>query len=106
MNGTALNIALVVLFILIGGMFAAAEIALVSLRDSQVKSLAGRGKRGHAVARLSGDANRFLAAVQIGVTEIPACGTNDEVLKHHGLDAASLADHIASVVGERTPAMT
>jgi transketolase len=42
--------------------------------------------------------------VQIGVTEIPACGTNDQVLKHHGLDAASLADRIASVVGERSPA--
>jgi len=45
-----------------------------------------------------------IAAVQIGVTEIPACGTNDEVLKYHGLDAASLADRIASTIGERTTA--
>ena len=68
MNGTLLNIALVVVFVLIGALFAAAEIALVSLRESQVKSLATRGKRGQAVARLNEDPNRFLAAVQVGVT--------------------------------------
>jgi transketolase len=27
---------------------------------------------------------------QIGVTSLPECGTNDEVLEHHGLDVASL----------------
>ena len=62
------NIALIFLFILIGGVFAAAEMALVSLRDSQVKHLSGRGKRGAAVARLNSDPNLFLSAVQIGVT--------------------------------------
>ena len=49
-------------------MFAAAEMALVSLRDSQVKQLAHRGKRGQTVAKLSENPNRFLSAVQIGVT--------------------------------------
>ncbi|MDO4716360.1 MAG: hemolysin family protein [Propionibacteriaceae bacterium] len=62
------NIALIFLFILIGGIFAAAEMALVSLRDSQIKQLSGRGKRGAAVARLNSDPNLFLSAVQIGVT--------------------------------------
>ena len=28
---------------------------------------------------------------QIGLTEIPACGTNAEVLAYHGLDGASIA---------------
>jgi transketolase len=37
--------------------------------------------------------------VPLGVREIPACGTNDEVLRYHGLDAASLADTIASALG-------
>jgi transketolase len=27
----------------------------------------------------------------IGLTSIPACGSNADVLKHHGLDAASIA---------------
>ncbi|GAA4874449.1 hemolysin family protein [Actinomycetospora straminea] len=64
----ALEIGLVLLFVLIGGFFAAAEIALVSLRSGQVSALAESGARGRAVARLRGDSNRFLSAVQIGVT--------------------------------------
>jgi putative hemolysin len=68
MNGTLANIGLVVVFVLIGGVFAAAEISLVSLRDSQARALAGRGKRGRTVAELNEDPNRFLAAVQVGVT--------------------------------------
>jgi putative hemolysin len=68
MSGTLANIGLVVVFVLIGGVFAAAEISLVSLRDSQVRSLSTRGKRGRTVAELNEDPNRFLAAVQVGVT--------------------------------------
>src|SRR5690606_27361424 len=62
------NLAFVLLFILIGGVFAASEIALVSLRESQIRALADRGKAGAAVARLTRDSNRFLSAVQVGVT--------------------------------------
>lgn len=62
------NILLILLFVVIGGVFAAAELALVSLRDSQVKALSTRGKRGQTVARLAEDPNLFLSAVQIGVT--------------------------------------
>jgi len=68
MNGTLANIGLVVVFVLVGGLFAAAEIALVSLRDSQARALASRGKRGRTVAELNEDPNRFLASVQVGVT--------------------------------------
>src|SRR6516164_6162505 len=42
--------------------------ALVSLRAGQVRSLAQQGKRGQRAARLASDPNRFLSAVQIGVT--------------------------------------
>ena len=62
------DIALIAVFIIIGGTFAAAEMALITLRESQVKQLAGKGKRGRAVERLTGNPNRFLSAVQIGVT--------------------------------------
>ncbi len=68
MNETVLNIVLILIFIMIGGVFAAAEMALVSLRDSQIKQLAHRGKRGQTVGRLNANPNRFLSAVQIGVT--------------------------------------
>src|ERR1700709_737801 len=68
MSSVWINIAIVLALILIEGVFVAAEIALVSLREGQVRALAERGRRGAAVARLVRDPNRFLAAVQIGVT--------------------------------------
>jgi putative hemolysin len=63
-----LNIAVVVVLVLIGGFFAASELAVVSLREGQVRAMVARGGRGTAVGRLTGDTNRFLSAVQIGVT--------------------------------------
>ena len=63
-----LNVGIVLLLILIEALFVAAEIALVSLREGQARALAESGRRGVAVARLTSDPNRFLAAVQIGVT--------------------------------------
>ena len=62
------NIALIALFILIGGVFAAAEMALVSLRESQVHQLASKGIRGKKVAALAANPNRFLSAIQICIT--------------------------------------
>jgi putative hemolysin len=67
-DGIVFNIALVVLFVLIGGYFSGSELALVSLRESQVSRMATQGRRGARVARLRQDSNRFLAAVQVGVT--------------------------------------
>src|SRR5665809_11023 len=68
MSTVLLNILLILFFILIGGIFAAAEMALVSLRESQIRQLANSGKRGQTIARLTAHPNRFLSAVQIGVT--------------------------------------
>ncbi len=68
MSSTWANVLLVLLFVLVGGVFAAAEIALVSLRESQLRSLGQQGGRGARVAALAQNPNRFLAAVQIGVT--------------------------------------
>jgi putative hemolysin len=68
MSGFVVDAALVLFFILLGALFAGTEIALVSLREGQIKALAERGRRGERVARLAQDPNRFLAAVQVGVT--------------------------------------
>jgi putative hemolysin len=62
------DVIIVLVIVLIGGFFAGAEMALVSLREGQVRALARRGKRGARAARLAQDPNRFLSAVQIGVT--------------------------------------
>lgn len=68
MSGILRDVALVLLFIVISGTFVLAEMALISLRDSQARALEGGGRRGETVARLNRDPNRFLAAVQVGVT--------------------------------------
>jgi putative hemolysin len=64
----ALDVLVVLVLVLIEAVFVATEISLISLRDSQVRGLATKGRRGAAVARLTSDPNRFLAGVQIGVT--------------------------------------
>ena len=69
MSDVWLNIVMVVVFVLIGGVFSGAEIALVSLRESQVRALAETAAAaGRPSQRLLSDPNRFLAAVQVGVT--------------------------------------
>ena len=65
------DLALVAGLILLAALFVAAEIALISLRESQIRQIASRGKRGARVAKLAENPNRFLAAAQVGVT---VCG--------------------------------
>lgn len=62
------SIGLIAALIVLGAIFVAAEIALVSLRESQIKQIATRGKRGAKVASVAGNPNRLLATLQVGVT--------------------------------------
>src|SRR5438270_11820542 len=66
MTDILVSAGIIVLLVLFGAVFVASEIALVSLREGQVKGLTG--KRGKRVIALAANPNRFLAAVQIGVT--------------------------------------
>ena len=68
MSKVVLDVIVVLVIICIGGFFAASEMALVSLREGQIRALAKRGRRGQRTARLASDPNRFFSAVQIGVT--------------------------------------
>ena len=63
-----LQIALVGMLLAINAVLAGSEVALISLRESQIARLEGRGARGRAVAGLASDPNRFLATIQIGIT--------------------------------------
>ena len=63
MSDVWLSILLVVVFVLIGGVFSGAEIALVSLRESQVRAMAERGRRGQAVQKLVTVAISYLSLV-------------------------------------------
>jgi putative hemolysin len=68
MSKIVLDIIVVLVIVCIGGFFSASEMALVSLREGQIRALAKRGKRGQRTARLASDPNKFFSAVQIGVT--------------------------------------
>ena len=68
MDSTLKSIALIVVFTFVGAFFAGAETALVALRESQARRLAERGKRGQRLLGLVTDPNRYLAAVQVGIT--------------------------------------
>jgi putative hemolysin len=62
------SVLVVLVLVLLSGLFVAAEIALVSLREGQVRAIGERGSRGRHVVALINNPNRFLGAIQIGVT--------------------------------------
>jgi putative hemolysin len=66
-----LAIAVVLLLVLLNGLFAMSELAVVSSRRTRLQTRADRGDRGALAAlRLSEDPTRFLSAVQVGITLI------------------------------------
>ncbi|MBE1490632.1 putative hemolysin [Plantactinospora soyae] len=54
--------------VLINAVFSGSEMALVSLRESQLQRLERQSRGGRVLARLARDPNRFLATIQIGIT--------------------------------------
>ncbi len=69
MPETLVEIAIILLLILLNGVFAMSEIAVVSARPIRLRQLAQRGNRGAAAAlELAGSPNRFLSTVQVGIT--------------------------------------
>ncbi|MEO6324932.1 MAG: CNNM domain-containing protein, partial [Thermoanaerobaculia bacterium] len=57
--------------ILLNGLFAMSEVALLTARRPRLAKLAADGDMGAAAAlALAGDPTRFLSAIQIGITSI------------------------------------
>jgi putative hemolysin len=83
-----ISAAVVLLLIVIEALFVATELALVSLREGQITAMLDRGRRGERVATLASNPNRFLSAVQIGVTTTS--------LLSSAFGAVTLSDHAAS----------
>jgi len=66
-----MDIAIIVLLIFMNGMFAMAEIALLTARRNRLQALARRGdKAAVAALELSNTPTRFLSTVQVGITSI------------------------------------
>jgi len=59
--------------------------AVFTLDDQYVK-----GGQGEMIGAALAEAGLHLPVHRMGLTTFPACGTNEEVLRHHGLDAGSI----------------
>lgn len=97
-----MDIVLLLFLIILNGVFAMSEIALVTARKSRLQRLAESGNSGAAVAiRLGEDPTQFLSTVQIGITaigilngivgEAALAGPLANMLMSRGLDAHSSA---------------
>lgn len=65
------EIGIILLLVVANGIFAGTELAVVSARNGRLQELATNGNQGAAAAlRLREDPNRFLSAVQVGITLI------------------------------------
>jgi putative hemolysin len=67
--GTLTEVGVIAVLIVLNGLFAAAEIALVTMRRSRLQQLMEEGHRGaRRVHRLVSRPGRFLAVIQLGIT--------------------------------------
>ena len=65
------DVAIILILILLNGVFAMSELAIVSSRDPRLQAAEKRGSRGAKIARqLASDPGRFLSTVQVGITLI------------------------------------
>ncbi len=68
MSGLWLDVVLVAALIGVNAVLAGSEMAFVALREGQIRRLAQSGPRGARVSALAEDPNRYLSAVQLGIT--------------------------------------
>jgi putative hemolysin len=69
MTNVTFEVAFILLLILLNGLFAMAEIAVVSARRGRLQQMAGKANRGAEVAlELAKSPNRFLSTIQVGIT--------------------------------------
>jgi putative hemolysin len=68
MDSLWFELVLVLALTLLNAAFAGSEMALISLREGQLRRLERRDGTGRALAGLARDPNRFLSTIQIGIT--------------------------------------
>jgi putative hemolysin len=86
-----LDLAIVFALILVGGFFAASEIALITVKRHRLSQLIGEGSRAAKVAQhLTEDPSRFLATIQIALTFLGFLAS--------AVGAVSLSGSLAKVV--------
>jgi putative hemolysin len=93
---------IVVALILLNGLFALSELAVVSARHPRLKAMAASGRKGaNRALALASDPGRFLSAVQIGITLIGIVNGaySGETFGAHATDALKGVGVPATVAG-------
>jgi putative hemolysin len=94
-----MDLLILILLVLVNGVFALAEMAIVSSRRPRLEGMAERGSRGARTAlRMLDDPAKLLSTVQIGIT------LANLIAGAYG--ATALADDLAPVLQETAPALT
>ncbi len=71
MGGYAMDLALLLFLILLNGVFAMSEIAVVSSRKARLQRLADDGSPGaQSALALNNDPSSFLSTIQVGITSV------------------------------------
>ena len=66
-----LEIAIVLFLVVLNGVFALSELAIVSARRARLQAIAAEGRQGaNRALALASDPGRFLSTVQIGITAV------------------------------------
>ena len=105
----AIAIAVVLLLVVLNGLFAMTELAVVSSRKSKLQSRAERGDRGaRAALKLAEEPTHFLSAVQVGITLIgilagaygqaTIAGELNHLLERHVPSIAAWSEYLATAV--------
>ena len=68
MGGQLGQLALVAVLVLVNAALSGSEMALVTLREGQLRRLGRRTRAGDRLVRLTRDPNRYLATIQLGIT--------------------------------------
>ena len=96
MSSLVLQVGLILILILVNGVLAMAEIAVVSARRGRLQRLADRGSHGAGMALdLAADPNEFLSTIQIGITLIGVLSG--------AFSGATVADDVAAGVAKIGP---
>jgi putative hemolysin len=97
MTALAFQSAIVVLLILLNGLFAMSETALVSARKASLRQRADAGDdRARAALELANSPNRFLSTVQIGISLIGVLSG--------AVGGATIAEPLAGALSSAVPA--
>ena len=120
------DVAIIAVLVVLNGLFAMSELAIVSSREARLLAAERRGRSGARIAReLAADSSRFLSTVQIGITLISILAgaysgaslgapVGDRLARWFGLDAELaltlgfalvivLTTYASLIVGELVP---